>query len=162
MPSIRKLLLIGLPLLACLNLVSAHATERPLDTQALKGVAQGKALFDINLSELEKLPLYLQVIEMTHDGLTAQGTAPDFVIAFRGASVQFIHGQDGHNPARQKIASQIQRLKARGVRMEACSIATELFGVDNSQLLPGIEPVGNTFISLIGYQSQGYSSIVIM
>ncbi|BDY05525.1 DsrE family protein [Ferrimonas sp. YFM] len=162
MPFFKKLLIIGLSLLACLNLAPAQAIERPLDAQALQGVTQGKALFDINLSELDKLPLYLQVIEMTHDGLAAQGVAPDFVIAFRGASVQFIAGPINQNPASQKIAEQVKRLHAKGVRIEACSIATELFGVDNSQLLPGIELVGNTFISLVGYQAQGYSSVVIM
>jgi hypothetical protein len=34
-------------------------------------------------------------------------------------------------------------------------------GVDNTTLLDGIEPVGNTFVSLTGYQAQGYANIPI-
>jgi intracellular sulfur oxidation DsrE/DsrF family protein len=45
--------------------------------------------------------------------------------------------------------------------MEACSVATRLFGVDNGTLLDGIKPVGNTFVSLTGYQAQGYANIPI-
>jgi hypothetical protein len=40
-------------------------------------------------------------------------------------------------------------------------VATRLFSVDNATLLPGIEPVGNTFVSLIGYQAQGYATIPV-
>ncbi|TKB48175.1 hypothetical protein FCL40_13680 [Ferrimonas sediminicola] len=162
MSSLKTLLVAALSLILSLNLAPAQASERPLDSQALAGVTQGKALFDINLGELEKLPLYLQVIEMTYDGLVAQGVTPEFVIAFRGAAVQFIDNSDATVPARQQIAAQIKQLHTKGIRLEACSIATELFGVDNGQLLPGITPVGNTFISLIGYQAQGYATVVIM
>ena len=60
-----------------------------------------------------------------------------------------------------KIAKQIADLNAQGVRMEACSVATRLFKVDNKSLLDGIKPVGNTFVSLTGYQAQGYSVVRI-
>jgi len=45
--------------------------------------------------------------------------------------------------------------------MESCSVATRLFKVDNASLLDGIKPVGNTFVSLTGYQAQGYANIPI-
>lgn len=32
---------------------------------------------------------------------------------------------------------------------------------DNRSLLNGIKPVGNTFVSLTGYQAQGYANIPI-
>jgi hypothetical protein len=34
--------------------------------------------------------------------------------------------------------------------------------VDPKTLLPGIEHVGNTFVSQIGYQAKGYAIIPIM
>ena len=59
------------------------------------------------------------------------------------------------------IANQLMDLREQGVRMEACSVATRLFGIDNATLLEGIKPVGNTFVSLTGYQAQGYANIPI-
>jgi intracellular sulfur oxidation DsrE/DsrF family protein len=48
------------------------------------------------------------------------------------------------------------------VRMEACSITTRLAGIDSETLLPGIDLVGNTFVSQIGYQAKGFAVIPIM
>ncbi len=45
--------------------------------------------------------------------------------------------------------------------MESCSIATKLMGVDNVTFIPYVKPVGNTFVSLIGYQKKGYALIPI-
>jgi hypothetical protein len=33
--------------------------------------------------------------------------------------------------------------------------------IADPSLLPGIEPLGNTFVSLIGYQEHGYATIPI-
>lgn len=162
MSRIKHGFLATLPLLFCLSLPTATASEAPLDSRALTGVSQGKALFDINLAEEAKLPLYLQVIEKTYDGLVAQGVSPDFVIAFRGPAVQFIDDSAADAATQQQIAALIARLAAKGVHLEACAIATGLFNVEEKALLPGIELVGNTFISLIGYQAQGYGTIVVM
>jgi len=51
--------------------------------------------------------------------------------------------------------------KRPGVKMEACSVAARLFDVDSKTYLPGIKPVGNTFVSLIGYQAKGFAVIPI-
>jgi hypothetical protein len=41
------------------------------------------------------------------------------------------------------------------------TLATRVFGVDNAGLLPQLQLVGDGFISLIGYQSQGYHLVPI-
>ncbi|SDJ52099.1 Intracellular sulfur oxidation protein, DsrE/DsrF family [Ferrimonas sediminum] len=160
----KSLSLYGLALLASLTL-PLMAQAAPADTDALKGVTNGKALFDINLSNINQVPLYLQVIGMTHDGLVGQGVEPKFVVAFRGASVQFISNQGGNDDTqaiKQQIAKSVSELASKGVKFEACAIATNLFQVDNDSLLPEVKVVGNTFISLIGYQAQGYGTIPVM
>ena len=53
----------------------------------------------------------------------------------------------------EKSAVLIEELKGHGVKLEACSIASRLFKVDPKTYLPGVKPVGNTFVSLIGYQA---------
>lgn len=127
------------------------------DTVALSGVTAGKGYFDINVADANKLALYLDVIKQTHEGLIAQSVVPDFVIAFRGPSVSLITTA-ASTDLQTKIAS-INSLS--NVRMEACAVATGIFGVDNSTVLPDVVLVGNTFISSIGYQTKGYSPILI-
>lgn len=146
--------------------VKTTEAAAPNDADALKGVETGKAIFDINMTDAKKMTLYLMVIKETVEGLQQQGVKPDVVLAFRGLSVKLISTNrddmeltdDEHL---DKIAEQLAELQKMGVRMEACSVATRLFNVDNATLLEGVKPVGNTFISLIGYQAQGYANIPI-
>jgi intracellular sulfur oxidation DsrE/DsrF family protein len=142
------------------------AAEKPDDAKALEGVTQGRIVFDINISEPSKLPLYLMVIDETISDLERQDITPEVILAFRGKAVTLIAADHENIPLEEvpnveKAAGQLAALQERGVRMEACSVATRLFGVDNAKLLPGIEPVGNTFVSLIGYQAQGYATIPV-
>ncbi len=138
----------------------------PDDRTALQGVKSGKGIFDINITDVDKLPLYLQVIKETDDGLKKQGVKPDLVVAFRGGAVRFVSGnRTGFNPE-QKVSlghadALLQELVKRGVRFEACAVATRLFKVDNATIIPDVKVVGNTFISLIGYQAKGYAIIPI-
>lgn len=135
-------------------------------SNALQGVNATKAIFDINFGDPKKLELYLDVIERTHSGLLQQGHHPDFIIAFRGSSVRLITNEtwsfsEEDQLRLQKGAALLKKLSEQGVQLEACTIATDLFKIDNNSLLSAVKPVGNTFISLIGYQSQGYSLIPI-
>lgn len=139
---------------------------QPNDSSALQGVTATKAIFDINFGEPKKLELYLSVIEKTYNDLLQQGHHPDFIIAFRGSSVRLITTEtwayEEEDQLRlQKGAALLKKLSAQGVQLEACSIATNLFKIDNNSLLSVVKPVGNTFVSLIGYQSKGYALIPI-
>jgi hypothetical protein len=40
-------------------------------------------------------------------------------------------------------------------------VATQVFGIDNNTLVPGLTLVGDGFISLIGYQAQGYHLVPV-
>lgn len=143
---------------ACLT-TSAFAV--PNDSVALDGLTEGKILFDINLSDATKLPLYLKVIQQTYDGLKAQDVTPYFVVAFRGMTVTFITD----DAADAALKTQISTLAGlANVRLEACSVATGLLGVDNAEILSEINVVGNTFISAAGFGSstKGYATIPIM
>lgn len=146
----------------CLTASAFAEVAAPNDSVALAGLeGEGKILFDINLSVASSLPLYLGVIQQTYDGLLAQDVTPDFVIAFRGMAVNFITNV----AANDELKAQITALAALpNIRLEACSIATGLFGVDNAEILDEITVVGNTFISAAGFGSstKGYATIPIM
>lgn len=141
--------------------LTTTAFAAPNDSVALGDLTEGKILFDINLSDANKLPLYLNVIQQTYDGLENQGVTPDFVIAFRGMAVTFIT----NDAANVELEAQITALAALpNIRLEACAIATGLFEVDNAEVLTEITVVGNTFISAAGFGSstKGYATIPIM
>lgn len=144
-----------------------NAGSMPNDEDALQGVKTGKVIFDINMAEPKKMTLYLMVIRQTVDDLKRQGVKPDVILAFRGLSVRLISTNRENIEMEDeihldKIAEQLADLNRQaGVKMEACSVATRLFNVNNESLLDGIKPVGNTFVSLTGYQAQGYANIPI-
>ena len=157
---------IGLAALLLLLLSTPHQAEKPNDALALTGVTTGRVVFDINTTQAGKLSLYLQVIRETHADLQRQGVTPEMVLAFRGKAVTLVTTDRQHQELTEyedldRVAEQIKERQGLGARMEGCSIAPRLYGVDNQTLLPGITPVGNTFVSLIGYQARGYALIPI-
>lgn len=158
----NRICLITLLIAVCLSFtcLTTTAFAAPDDSVALGDLTEGKILFDINLGDGTKLPLYLSVIQQTYDGLEAQGVTPDFVIAFRGMAVTFIT----NDSADEALETQIADLAGLpNIRLEACAIATNLFGVDNAEILADVNVVGNTFISAAGFGSstKGYATIPI-
>jgi len=157
-------LLCGLCLLTFINPTYA---ERPDDSYALANMKTGKAVFDVNMGSAHKLASYLKVIQQTVDDLVKQNVQPDIILAFRGGSVKLVSTErDDDLPlddedALDAIAKRVAALQAKGVRTEACSVATVLLDVPNDSLLKNVIPVGNTFVSLIGYQAKGYAVIPI-
>lgn len=141
-------------------------SQPPDNTHALQGVKTAKSVFDVNVSKAEKLLLYLTVIRKTYDMLVAEGLKPEFVIAFRGATVRLLNSEtwsfEEEDQATLNTArSMLREFKDIGVRLEVCSVATDLYKVDNTTVLPELNLVGNTFVSLIGYQSKGYALVPI-
>lgn len=156
--------LLTLVLLICLPHVTAQAETTPSinDAAALKGVAVGKGVFLIDFTDPGKTAFYLEIIRGTHAGMRRQGVTPDFVVVYIGPTVRFLSRQPDfdlemqHGDNLKAVAEQVAGLHELGVRQEVCAIATRVFKVANESLLPGLSLVGDGFISLIGWQSQGY------
>jgi intracellular sulfur oxidation DsrE/DsrF family protein len=162
-----KALIIAVAVVMCSMTVSRGTViAQPTDRIALQGINSAKAVFDINLSDPERLPIYLQVIRETLYGLQKQGVKPEIVVAFRGPAVRLVSSnrKQYSQEMLESLASAdkiISELAKQGTHFEACAIATRLFKVDNATILPEVTVVGNTFISLIGYQTKGYAVIPI-
>lgn len=161
-----RLMVIALFVLLSASFAVANTAKTIDDSDALQGVRSAKGIFDINVSDAKKLELYLTVIQRTYDDLVRQGQKADLVIAFRGASVRLISTEiwsfsDEDQESLKRSSVLLTRLKGLGVKLEACSVATELFKIDKSTILPEVHVVGNTFISLIGYQARGYALVPI-
>lgn len=145
---------------------SGFALSSPInDSHALQGVTQGKGVFLIDFADPKKTAFYLDIIKGTHAGMLRQGVKPDFVIVYIGPTVRFLTtAPDGeldleHGDSLKAIASHVKALNDLGVRHEVCAVATRVFNVDNATILPGMQLVGDGFISLIGWQTQGYKLV---
>lgn len=151
------------------GLVLANSVStKPLDSRALAGLEQGKILWDITLANPDALIARLNVLEETYEDMVRQGLKPNMIFTFRGGAAGLIAKDLSHLDIEQASAvGQVQYkltelMKRPGVHMEACQIATRRFNItQQDQLLPGISLVGNTFLSIMGYENQGYTTIRI-
>lgn len=141
---------------------SASAEKKPDNSAALDGVKRTKAVFLIRFDEPGRTGSFMKAILATDKGLEEEGVESDMVVVFIGKAVRFLTTTPDaeiareHGKALETIAETARDLKSRGIRMEVCGAATKRFGVDNATILDEMDVVGNGFISLIGWQTQGY------
>ncbi len=140
------------------------AVEASNNNKALAGIRETNVYFDVNVGEPAKLLTRLELIEKTYSQLVAAGVAPRFVVGIRGkASNFFTRGGDyvlaADLAAKQNIAARIDQFKGQGFGLEQCRIAADLQEIDVADFLPQIEVVANGYVSMIGYQAQGYAFV---
>ena len=151
----------------CLLLLNTVYAEKPSEADALNGINEGKVIWSITIGKPTKLLLFLRVIEETYDDLERQNVKPDMVFLFHGHAMKLISTKPIDLPldeeeAHEEILKLIRRLSHQpGIKMESCSISARLLNINNESIIPDIKPVGNTFVSQIGYQKKGYAMIPI-
>ncbi|QGT78085.1 hypothetical protein GM160_03790 [Guyparkeria halophila] len=153
--------------MAALALAPTVAAENLHNRAAIGGLENIKAVYDVRKSNPNALDMYLKAIITNVENLEKEGVQADLVMVFISHSVKFINTEPtmeteaDYGDALASIARSIETLQDLGVRIEACNGATRAFNVDNDTLLPGIEPVRSGFISLMGYQNNGYALIPV-
>ncbi len=147
----------GAPLLA-----QAQADDRVV----LAGVKELKVAFDVLEGDAKGLLNRLNVIDETRASLLKQGVTPHFVVAFRGPATKLVQTdaakikpEDRETAAR--IAAKLDEMsKAQGMdAIEQCSVAIRQQETKAENVLPAVKVVGNSWISLMAYQSRGYAYI---
>ncbi len=147
--------------------LSLAGTSQIDDKAALADMKVGKGVFLIDIGDAKKLNFYLEVIQGTHQGMKSQDVEPDFILVYIGPSVKYLTTAPSEEVDASvggvllEIESNVAKLASLGVRQEICAVATRVFGIDNSTLFPGLKLVGDGFISLIGYQAQGYHLVPV-
>ena len=137
------------------------------DQAALADLKVGKSVFLVDIGDAKKLNFYLEVIQGTYKGMKDQGVEPDFVLVYIGPSVKYLSAspsaevEEAVGGVLMEIESNVEALAALGVRQEVCAVATRVFGIDNKTIFPDMTLVGDGFISLIGYQAQGYHLVPV-
>jgi uncharacterized protein len=135
---------------------------------ALNGVKGLDSVFNFSLGSPQMASIVLPAIKGVYEdpSVRALPSPPRTVIVFHGGAVKLIStdrtGFDKADyEALDKVAGMIRQFKKDGVKMEVCMYAVKVLGVDPSTILPEVDKVGNGFISVLGYEAQGYSVVTV-
>lgn len=146
--------------------VSQPAAPQADDRAVLTGVKELKVGFDVLEGDAKALLNRLSVIDETRASLIKQGVTPRFVIAFRGPATKLVQTDMAKvKPEDREVAGKIaaklaEMSKAPGVdSVEQCSVAIRQQETKAENVLPSVKVVGNSWISLMAYQSRGYAYI---
>ena len=153
-------------LFIAISLLCVVSTVSGEEYKAMKSIKSAKAVFDERESNPKSAALHLTIVHQTYKELAAMKKNPVFVLVFIGPSVKLISkNREGFPPEDQKsideIATTISAMSKDRINLEICLVAAKVFNVDPVSVLPEIKRVGNGWISMIGYQAQGYSLVPV-
>jgi len=160
---------IGFMLGALFFLSGAHAAVPDTglkDTEALRDLKVAKGVFMLDLKDPGRMAHVLKVVEETRESIARQNVKPELIVVVIGPSVAFLtRDRRGISYMDQRSVSEVQgtigKLNKAGIRIEACGIALRGMDVTPSMLIPEVTPVGDGYISAIGYQAQGYQLVPV-
>ncbi len=147
--------------------VSSSFGKEINDSMALNGIKEAKSVFLIDFTDIKTTAFYLKIIQGTHKGFVKQGVKPKMVLVFIGKTVKFLSTKQDeafemeNENELKSIQNSIKEFAKLGVRMEVCAVATDVFKVDNSTIPSQMDIIADGFISLIGWQTQGYKLVPI-
>ncbi|MFN2348994.1 MAG: DsrE family protein [Thioalkalivibrio sp.] len=133
---------------------------------SLAGLEEFRGLVDLSHGEPGTVLRYLQLIGEMDEDLKDMGLERRIVVAMRGGSVRYLRRDRSPIPmadqiVAEDIAKAVAALHARDIRIEACQVAMDRFEVPIDGVLDEVNVVANTFITLIGFQQQGYGVVAI-
>ena len=135
---------------------------------ALEGVKGVKTVFDVTQGSPQTANIVFWAVNNVNDdkSVLSLSEPPQVVVVFHGPAVKMISTdrngfKESDNEALEKFANMIRQMKKEGVTFEVCDYALEVMEVDPKTVFPEVDHVGNGFISIAGYQAQGYSVITV-
>lgn len=130
------------------------------DSLAFSGLTSTRVIYDVRSHDEKKLQYIFKVILDTFDGATQQEVKQNYIVSMRGPTVKLlVRERFGYKELQEEMVALINELNQRGIRLEACGYALNLYGIEPEDLYEGIHAVGNSLNSLIGYQNKGYALI---
>ncbi len=164
----KKPFLFVLSALAFVGFLSIAAARAAVlkDTDALRGLTKAKAVFMIDVNNPQRVGHVLAVVGKTDTGMRAQGVKPEIVVVFVGPDVAFLtRDRRGISYMDERavagVQKAVQKLKGMGVKLQACGVALKGMDIAPSDVIPDVQPVGNGYISAIGFQAKGYNLVPV-
>jgi hypothetical protein len=134
------------------------------DLPALANLSELKVYFDITADSAAKLEQRLIWIDDIYNQASQKGVKATFIIGIRSSASfyvtkgdEFIDEED--IVTKGKIDKWLKDYVKRGVRIEQCGISAELYGIGSEEFLPEVTVVKNSYISIAGYQNQGFAYV---
>jgi intracellular sulfur oxidation DsrE/DsrF family protein len=135
---------------------------------ALNGVNGYDAIFDVAKGDPKIANIVFWAVKNAYEisEVNALEKAPRIAVVFHGPAVKLISSDRNPFNAAEwvevvKFQETLRKMKKDGVKLEVCLYAAEVMGVDKATIMPEIDQVGNGFVSVIGYQMQGYALVSI-
>ncbi|GGE79267.1 hypothetical protein GCM10011533_34490 [Streptosporangium jomthongense] len=148
-------------------LVSVPASAAGYEN-ALKGVKNYDAVYEVSQGDPKVVNPVFLVIKNSYEAPEVKSLSkdPNIAIVFHGPVVKLLSTDSASfNEAElveiKKFQTTLKQMKKDGVTLEVCRYALKGMGVDEATIIPEIDPVDNGFVSVIGYQMQGYAVIRI-
>ncbi len=136
------------------------------DDGSVKGMKEGKVVYDITEGDGKLLLGRIETVEETRQDLIKQGITPRFVISFRGGATKLVQKdmeavKPEDRPYAQKIAAMLAQMGHQpGIEsVEQCAVAIRHAGTKAENVVPPIKVVANSYVTLMAYQSHGYAYI---
>jgi intracellular sulfur oxidation DsrE/DsrF family protein len=138
------------------------------DYAALEGVNGLNTVYDVSQASPKVSNLVFWAVRDVYqnDSVSALPNPPRTVVVFHGPAVKLISTERKWFKPEEvaevdKFADTIRQMKKDGVTFEICDYAAKVMGVDPATIMPEIDHVANGFVSVAGYQAQGYSVVRI-
>ena len=135
---------------------------------ALNGVTQVKAVFGVSQPSAFTSNLVFWAVRNVYQDNTVKGLSkpPKVAVVFHGPAVRLLSTDKKHYKRQNqsevaKFQETLRQMKADGVNIEVCEYALKVLKVDPKTVIPEIDRVGNGFVSIAGYQAQGYEVVRI-
>ena len=136
---------------------------------ALKGVSGVNTVFEFSQGSPKVANIVFWAVRDVYQNKSVKAlpNPPRTAVVFHGPAVKLISTERKWFKPEEvaevdKFAETIRQMKKEGVTFEICDYAAKVMGVNPATILPEIDHVGNGFISVAGYQAQGYSVIRIL
>ena len=135
---------------------------------ALKGVNSYDAVFEVTQASPEAANIVFWAVKNAYEVAEVKNLskAPNIAVVFHGPAVKLLssdktlfNGADWAEVG--KFQATLRQMKRDGVKLEVCLYAAKVMGVDKATIIPEVDQVGNGFVSVIGYQMQGYAVVRI-
>jgi intracellular sulfur oxidation DsrE/DsrF family protein len=133
---------------------------------ALTGVKGIDVIYDVSMGDPAFNNIVFWAVRDVYldEAVTSLPNKSKVAVVFHGPAVKLLSSDRSGFDAKaiaeiDRFQATLREMKEEGVILEVCVYALKVLGVDPNTVMPEIDQVGNGFISVAGYQAQGYALV---
>ncbi len=136
--------------------------------RALQNVQQVRVVFDVSVGSPQGANNVFWAVRNLYqdEKVAALSQKTEVTVVFRGPAVKLVstdltRWDEKDSKLVSTFQETVKKMKSEGVVFEICQYAMKKGRVDSESVLAEVDQVPNGFVSIAGYQIQGYSLITI-